>query len=248
MKTNSKLLKSALICVIIGFFSTSAFSQAISAIGDFGNANMAGLSQVICSGKSVDLSVPTDPNITYKWLTRHPSTDGTTAGAGTNLPTNTGTISDAAANLTTAGYYIYKLQATNNSTSCAEVFEQLVYVLPTPTVTITAPSDVLACESQTENIIFQASGASTPSVTQTFAITYQWYSQKQGGGAETLISGATSSSYTVATPTGPTSTGIYDYFVKVKYVIKDCGETLSDKKTVEVQASPTKPAITIASN
>jgi len=248
MKT--KILRPLVICFLVVITSNSAFAQ-VSAIGDFSNANMTSLGQVICSGKSVDLSIPSpDPGNSYEWQTRFHSTDGATEESATSfaIASNTGTYSDIASNLTTPGYYVYKLKVTNTTTLCSEIYDQWVYVLPTPVITITAPSDVLACQSATENITFTASGASTPSVSETFAITYQWYSQKQGGGAETLITGETSNSYTVATPTGSTATGIYDYFVKVKYAIKDCGETLSDKKTVEVQASPTKPTITIASN
>jgi len=247
MNKKTTILKLALITVVLGFFSNVS-AQSISAIGDFGVDGMTSVTQVICDGKSVDLSVPVSPGTDYKWLTRHKSTDGTTVGASETLATNTGTISDAAANVATPGYYIYRLEAKNTATNCSEIFDQVVYVLPKPTINITAPADVQACVNATENVLLTASAALTPSVSQTFAVTYQWYSQKQGGGAETLITGATSSTYTVATPTGPTDLGLYDYFVKVKYVIKDCGETSSDKKTIEVLAAPTRPVISIASN
>ena len=249
MNKKTTFLKLALITLVVGL-SSKASAQSISAIGDFGVAAMTSVTQVICEGKSVDLSVPSAPDTEYKWLTRHKSTDGTALGASETLATNTGTLVDPATNVATAGYYIYRLEAKNTVTNCSEIFDQLVYVLPKPTITITAPADLQACINATENILLTASAAATPSVTQTFAVTYQWYSQKQGGGAETLITGATANTYTVATPaTGATADlGSYDYYAKVKYVIKDCGETSSDKKTVDIIAAPTRPTITIASN
>lgn len=243
MKTKTTILKAALICVMCAFISAAYGQTNIAAIGDFGNANMTSVNQVICMGKSVDLTVTGDAGTTYTWLTRHPSTDGTTAGTGTNLPANTGTLVDPATNLTAAGYYIYKLQATNTTTQCSEIFEQLVYVLPTPIVTLSTPTDLAACTNLSENITFTASNASGTGVTQTFAVNYQWYSQKQGESEAAIAN--TTNTYTLATGN---AVGSYDYYVKVTYQIKNCGEATSDKKTVVITASPTKPTIGIASN
>lgn len=249
MKTKVSILKlTVLIFILTGIYSSASAQVITNNVSSFGNSAMTDPSQVICKGKEVQLSIPTPAaNTTYKWLTRHPSTDGTTAGTGEPLATNTGNLTDVAANITNSGYYIYKLEVTNTSTNCAEVYEQLVYILPTPIVTIAAP-DLAACANSTENIVLTASTtASSPDVSQTFEVTYQWYSQKQGDASATLIPTATSNTYTVATPTGTTALGSYDYHVKVKYKIKDCGETSSDIKTIVI-TTPSKPTITIASN
>lgn len=248
MKTKVSILKlSVLIFILTGIYSSASAQLITNNVSSFGNTAMVDASQVICKGKEVRLSVPTPAaDIEYKWLTRHPSADGITAGTGEPLATNTGNLTDAAANITNSGYYIYKLEVTNTTTNCAEVYEQLVYILPTPVVTIAAP-DLAACASSTENITLTASAATSPDVTQTFEVTYQWYSQKQGDASATLIPTATSNTYTVATPTGSSALGSYDYHVKVTYKIKDCGETSSEIKTIVI-TTPSKPTITIASN
>jgi len=244
MKTKSTILKTALILIITGLFLEASAQTDIAVIGDFSNANMSNLNQVICMGKSVDLTLSnTDAGTDYVWLTRHKSTDGVTALAGDNLPANTGTLVDPASNLTTAGYYIYKLKATNTTTGCSEIFEQLVYVLPTPIVTVTNTGDLAACTNVSEDMVFTASNASGTGVTQTFAVNYQWFSKKSTDPEVSL--GNTTNTYTVSTGT---TVGSLDYYVKATYKIKDCGATESNKKTVVITAAPGRPTIGIASN
>jgi hypothetical protein len=228
------------ILILLGGLTLKATAQ-INAIADFANADLTSTSQIICLGNDVQLGVPTTTNVTYTWLTRHHSADGSGTGVTIN---QAGSYTDAATNLTVAGYYTYKLEAKNTVTQCFEVYSYVIYVLPTPTVTTSGPTVLVACENAPAAIQLTASNVSTTGVTEQFAFSYQWYKQMQGGTEEELT-GETTQSYTVNTGS---VVGLFDYYVKVKYVLKDCGAATSSKTTIEITPKPSKPVITFTSN
>ncbi|TKC09146.1 hypothetical protein [Pedobacter frigoris] len=243
MNTKSTILKTAIIC-LFSMFTANVHAQSISSLADFtaANASMTSLDQVICAGKKVHLETPTPPaNTTYVWETRFPSADG--SGTGTALAVNTGTFDEAAA--LAAGFYTYKLKATNTLTGCSEIYDQLVFVLPEQSVTVTAPSDVAACNNVSETFNFSSNVTGNTAAGFTFPLTYQWYT-KASAGTETAV--ATGGTLSTLALTSPTTAESYEVYVKTTYALKSCDIVTSDKKTVTVTNGPTRPAITIAGN
>jgi hypothetical protein len=242
MNTKSTILKTAIIC-LFSAFTVSASAQSISTIGDFTavNANMTSVNQVICTGKKIHLEVPALAGTTYVWETRFASADG--SGTGTALAANTGTFDEPAA--LAAGYYTYKLKATNTSTGCSEIYDQLVFVLPEQTVTVTAPSDVAACNNVSETFNFTSNVTNNTVGGLTFPVTYQWFTKASAGTETAVATGGTSSALAL---TSPTTAETYEVYVKTTYALKSCDLVTSDKKTVTVTNGPTRPTITIAGN
>jgi len=243
MKRKTTILKIALICIVTAFTSKVS-AQSISSMADFtsANANMTSATQVICPGKKIELTVPTTAGITYRWQTRFPSADGT--GTGVPLSVTDGEAWTEAAALP-AGYYTYKLKATNTTTGCSEIYDQLVFVMPTPTLTVTAPTDLAACNNVSETFNFTSSLSGNTVAGLTFPVSYQWYTKASAGTETAVATGGTSSSLAL---TSPTTAETYEVYLKTDYLVKSCDPVTSTKTTITVSSGPTKPVITIAGN
>lgn len=241
MNTKTTTLRLALVCILATLSSVVSAQTDITTLTEFttANATITSLNQVICAGKKVQLSVPTTTGITYQWETRFPSSDG--SGTGVPLSAAAGE-SFAEPTALPAGFYTYKLKATNTSTGCSEVFDQVVFVMPTQTITVTAPTDVDACTNVTETFNFTAAATNNTVGTLRFPVTYQWYT-KASAGTETAITGETNSTLAL---TSPTVAETYQVYAKSNYALKSCDEVTSNKPSVTVNSGPTKPVITIA--
>ncbi|MEJ2882101.1 hypothetical protein [Pedobacter sp. GR22-6] len=242
MNTKTTILKLALVCVLTAFTSLVSAQTDITTLAEFttANAKITDLTQVICAGKKVQLSVPTTAGITYQWETRFPTDDG--SGTGVPLGATAGETFNEPAALP-AGFYTYKLKATNNTTGCAEIFDQVVFVMPAPTLTVTAPTDVAACTNVSEVFNFTAAVTNNTVGTLRFPVSYQWYTKASAGTETAVATGGTTSSLAL---TSPTVAETYDVYVKSNYVLKSCDEVTSNKPTITVTSGPTKPVITIA--
>jgi hypothetical protein len=243
MKTNYLILKAFLVCLLTGVLSQASAQTSISTLAEFTTANskITDLTQVICATKEVQLSVPTTSGITYAWETR--TNDDTGLGTGTPLTANTGSFTEVPP---APGFYTYKLKATNTTTQCSEIFEQVVFVMPAPTLTLTPPSDVNACTNETTaTFAFTSSVGSNTVGTLTFPVDYEWFSKK-GTDSEVAIANSNNANLTVPTFAAE---GVYEIYARATFKLKPaCAPAESNKPTITITPAPTRPTITIASN
>ncbi|WP_285056082.1 hypothetical protein [Pedobacter ginsengisoli] len=243
MKTNYLIFKTLLTIMLTGVFSSVIAQTSISSLAEFttANAKITDLTQIICATKQVQLSVPPTSGITYVWETR--TNDDTGLGTGTPLTANTGSFTEVPP---APGFYTYKLKATNTATQCSEIFEQVVFVMPAATLTITPPSDVNACTNETTaTFAFTSSIGSNTVGTLTFPVDYEWFSKK-GTDAEVAIANSNNANLTVPTFSAD---GVYQIYARATFKLKPaCAPAESNKPTITITPAPDRPVITIASN
>ena len=244
MKKVSTLLKLSLVAVLIVCGTKASAQTNISSIAEFkaANAKIDDLSQVICAGKNVILSLPTpDANTTYTWSSRFPSDDGT--GTGVPVPAAVaGVVTDTPP---AAGYYTYMLTVTNTLSQCTEAYPTTVFVLPSPTLVITPPTDAVGCTNATEDFAFTSVASNNTTAGLSFPLDYQWF-YKNGTGAEVAVANSNAATFTA---TGLTATiGDYKVYARATFKLKACTLSESNQADISIKAAPTKPTVTIASN
>lgn len=209
----------------------------------------------LCPGATISLNPAATPNITYSWDVK--DVDGITslsgyprAGAPTNLPSVAGT------------YKVLLISTPANANICApDVVEHSFTVLPTLSMTLSAPTNVSYCETSANNSsqITQSTSTVPTGATADLEIEYSYMVAKDGG---TAVNGTTAGlgsidatgKYTLST----TTPGVYVITGTVKYKQKTgftnalltasgCPAT-SSTQTITVTAKPAKPTITISAN
>jgi hypothetical protein len=227
MKKRFPILTPVLIALML-MVTTVASAQVASGPSDATTAaptDSTAVAKVLCAGTDISMSAPKDGAADfakYHWYKIDTNGDKQEVTAITGR-TYTETP-------TTAGYYKYVV-VTENANGCTSPLSDVfsVYVLPPLSVTITTPTSSMCAEAANSTVL-------TAEVTPTgYAVNYQW--TRNG----TVISGATSSTYTV---TGETTAATLTYGVKVTYAIKpSCPAT--DTHDIVITPVPTKPTITV---
>jgi len=188
--------------------------------------NTAGVN-LFCSDGELTLPAATAGT---DWIVKYSATSTTTPSTGVTL---TGGNKVANADLKT-GYYYLSSKSTTPGSCESEMQEIPVYVLK-PLIPSIAPANFCV-----ESPLAQVGSVTNPEDPTKAALVYQWYTV--AAGAETIIAGANTLSYT---PTAPT-VGSITYRLKVGYEIngsKYCPQIVD--KTITVTAKPTKPTLSI---
>jgi hypothetical protein len=238
MKTILKSFK-ILVTLVLLFAATTVKAQ-ITALSGLATGTI----KAYClTGDPVKLTAATPSGgaaTSYTWVRYAGQTAGT-PGSGTAITAATSTtIVDTPP---AAGYYTYVSTGINASGCMSDPSPPaVVYILPAPAVSIasniTNPSFCVNALPTGAAAVTLTATASTPSVSEGFAYTYQWYK------GTTAISGATNATYPLTTADAAAA-GASDYTVQVGLQIKTCALTTSNIVTVTVNALPGTPAITI---
>lgn len=177
------------------------------------------VSQVVCPDTSQSVTftvVATGSGLSYQWQKD-----------GVNIPGATGT-SYTISNVTTADAGTYTVVVSNSSGSVTSSFAFL------NALTVTSPSPVTVCQNQTATLTAVGYGMN---------VSYQWYSNtvnSNTGG--TLISGATSSTYTASTSVS----GTRYYYAVVTADNLSCTAVATSAASVTV--NPSSVAGTVSAN
>ncbi|MCZ4244651.1 hypothetical protein [Pedobacter punctiformis] len=182
---------------------------------------------LFCQGSELTLPAATPGE---DWIVKYSATQTTQPSTGVTLVSGNKISS---ADLKT-GYYYLSSKSTAAGACESEMQEIPVYVLK-PLVPVFTPAGFCV-----ETPLAQVGTVTNPENPAITTLAYQWYTVS--GGVETIIAGATNSSYTPATPTVGTTT----FRLKVGYVIngnKYCPQFIDHDVTVT--AKPGKPTITV---
>lgn len=181
---------------------------------------------LFCEGSELTLPAPAENE---NWIVKYSATQNTAPSIGVALAGN----KISAADLKTGYYYLSSKSTVAGA--CESAMQEIpVYVLK-PLVPKFTPAGFCV-----ETPLAQVGTVVNPEDPTITSLAYQWYTVS--GGAETIISGANTPSYT---PTAPT-VGVTTYRLKVGYVIngnKYCAQVVDHDVTIT--AKPTKPTITI---
>ena len=190
------------------------------------------------------------PSITYTWLVSSSSSGPFTAATSTDCATPSGTATGGGSvncvigTSTPTGTYYYKMQledssaggaeTTNSTASNAVSVSQIALTAGAPT-----PSNPTLYTGQSVTLTANVYGGDLD------YIAYQWYTAPSAGtcssGADTPISGATSSTY-VATPSSST---YYCYYVEDNTAASTYSNT--DYVTVDFLTAPSTPTVSVTS-
>ncbi|MDR3678342.1 MAG: gliding motility-associated C-terminal domain-containing protein [Flavipsychrobacter sp.] len=182
--------------------------------------------QTVCVGATATFSVvATATGIGYQW---QQSTDGglTYSNVGTNASTYTTPV-------TTTGMNGYLYNVVISSTTCPSTTSSnalLSVQTPAGTVTVTPAGPVTVCAGTSVTFNSSVASGTTP-----FA--YQWQQSTNGGSTFTNISGATSASYTIASPAA--SQNSYQFRVVVSGTGACTAGSNSNAVVLNVNTSPT---------
>jgi hypothetical protein len=196
-------------------------------------ADLPGAAAVYCSTDQVKIHANSTASTSFVW--QRYTGSGT---SGTATPVAGQTTADLVdATITTPGYYTYVSTGSNANCQSDVSDPIIVYVLPNITASVAGPAN--ACVNTiTSNVLTSTVGSAT-TVPETFVYTYQWYK------GSTAIAGATSSTYTL-TATDAATLGNASFYVKAYYKVRPaCTEGTATAVTVNIQANPTKPILTI---
>ena len=187
--------------------------------------------QSLCVGATIGtpLSIATTGGagtVSFQWYS-----NVTNSNSGGTLISGATTSSYTPPVFTASGNFFYYAIATPNGNSCSPISTDVAEIIVANTPIVSSqplPSQSLCQGSVPANLTIVASGG----IGSTYA--YQWYSSvSNSNSGGTLISGATSSSYTPPT----TSTGTIYYFVTVSQTAIGC-TTKSNVAQVTISLSP----------
>ena len=141
---------------------------------------------------------------TYQWLMQSPGGTYSSIGGATSSSYQFTTTA-----ATTTGNYNFKLQVTDSATTPVQITSSPLTVvvnatLTSPTVT---PSQSSVAQGQSSSL----SGSTVTTGTQPY--TYQWFSEAPGATSYSLLSGATTSSYSFTT-SSQTATGNWNFILQ----------------------------------
>jgi len=239
---------SAYILLCLAFLQSSQVEgQVINAISDFSPT----VNAVLCEGTgNVTLTASTDAGggmsydaNGYTWIDVN--------GGNTTLPDKTNILLLSSL---TPGYHTYRVMGTVTSTATctADYEEYTIYVLPALNISIASSgnsvSNIYCTDNLPTSVLLSATVLPKTPVSETFGYDYQWY--QVAGTTETVIAGATASTYSVQNLTQ----GNFTYKVKTTFkVLNTCtydSSTNASGGAVEiiVKPKPTKPVITLSMN
>lgn len=207
-----------------GVSNTATQTFEVLELSELTNTN---LTQEICSNQTT-VETPfssTNTNTTFSWtaIATNGITGFSASGTGTSLPAET-LINPS----NTTGTVTYTVTPTLNS--CAGTAVNFsVTVNPSPIIS-TQPADANICLNTPANLL------EVSYINSTGTPTYQWYANTtdtNSGG--TLISGATSSTYTPTT----SSIGTTYYYVEISFGAGGCDFIISDTAEINVGAQLT---------
>lgn len=199
---------------------TTTVNESFS-INELPSITNTNLSETLCSGAtSSEINLTADPSTaTFSWSSNNPANLSGYVASDTSNSIPAQTLINTSASPVTL---IYTVTPEINGCFGSPVNFEII-VEPAPVIT-TQPLSNSVCENGTADalsLILQGTG--TPN--------YQWYvNTVDNTNSGTLITGATSATYTPPTDT----VGILYYYVVISFSTGDCSEIISDTAAIEV--------------
>ena len=168
------------------------------------------------------------PSLTYQWYS---NSINSVSGAS---PISLATSATYTPSTVSAGTTYYFCQISAGGSGCATINSSIVsvVVVPDPSISANPLSSQTLCLNGSPQVLTVSASGGTPS------LSYQWYSNTVNNTSGTIISGATSSSYSPPT----SSTGTIYYYCIVSASGSGCGSVNSSVVSVTIN-----PQITISS-